>query len=117
MCERGLWLPHSWGVDDCGMIETTSSRRVHYYGFVLTDPEALKFAFESLPGVFFGRLLADAVPGSWVGELVRGIAAGRESVLAPADPCRVRTARPGRRPRGATERNHMPFSLGIEALN
>jgi hypothetical protein len=74
MC--GLWVCHSWGVDDGRIVETTSSRwRDAYYGFEMTDRESLRLAFENLGPGFIERVRADAQPGSWVGELVKGFVA------------------------------------------
>jgi hypothetical protein len=51
-CDRGLWRQHSWGVEGGRIVETTSARAVLYFGFELTDREALGFALGTLPPQF-----------------------------------------------------------------
>ena len=50
LSDDGLWRQHSWGVtaEDWRVIETTE-RRIRYYGFVLSDAEALAFMVRNLP--------------------------------------------------------------------
>ena len=39
----GVWRQHSWLLYDGGRVLETTSPRVKYFGFVLTDDEAFKF--------------------------------------------------------------------------
>jgi hypothetical protein len=42
----GLWRGHSWGVDqEDGWVVETTERRVRYYGYPVTDDDALAFFF------------------------------------------------------------------------
>jgi hypothetical protein len=43
----GLWRPHSWLIDNGGLIETTEPRLL-YHGYVHTDEEAVVFALGQL---------------------------------------------------------------------
>lgn len=58
----GLWRVHSWNIDDKGGVVETTERRTAYAGVVLTDAEALQFAFNEGAG----SEVLDSDPERWV---------------------------------------------------
>lgn len=47
LSDDGMWRSHSWGLLGDKIVETTASR-VGYFGFVMTDDEAARFAAGNL---------------------------------------------------------------------
>jgi hypothetical protein len=43
----GMWRQHSWGLDGRNIIETTT-RRILYYGFEMTDTETKEFCYDNI---------------------------------------------------------------------
>jgi hypothetical protein len=70
LCDSGLWMPHSWGVEDGRIVETTSSRWAIYFGVELTGEEALKFVFANTSSNLRKRFERDLVAGICFPELV-----------------------------------------------
>src|SRR4051794_5980248 len=71
-----IWAPHSWGVEDGTVVETTRVRRQCYFGVALTDSEALRFAVSNLPPEIVARIESDATEGRWPLPIIREFLAG-----------------------------------------